>query len=1380
MIYHVPDTSLPDIEFARIRPYGQPASRSNAFEELASILITQGVVEWPDGTRFERFGNPDGGREGRGVLPNGDVWAWQAKYLFTFDASAASQVGESVSRVLEREPKLRRYFVALPIDLPAGDTAKKGSAHTRWVKKAEEWTTEAAAQGMEVEFVFVGAHELLTALTEPRHAGRARYWFGAEILTPQWQSRQLEQSLAKAGRRYTPELHIDVDPVQAVLAAVRDEQYRAHWRQILVELREARRGLWRAPKDNADAFGTTVSECIDALDLADAALVTMISAAASMGPLPVIDDAINEAASKMGVVEDLLYQHSLRDGRNFIDDAASLFSKIRQSSKALDRAEQLAASASTRAARDKVLLVTGRAGTGKTHLLCDIAARRTRENSPTVFVFGQDFDTGTLLPQLSNLTQLGASLESILSVLDAAAEAAGQMGLLLLDALNESEKPERWRDDLKVLVTAVKHHPNVAIVATCRTEFVPAVVGDLALPTVEHHGFTEATEAAVRRFTESYGLEPPTFPVLNPEFSNPLYLKLICEALATLGVNRFSFGMAGLETVCDAFLEAVNRRLSEASHCDYDEQENLVRRTVRALAALSLDPMDRTEVQRLTGELLPGRTWSRSLMRGLLTEGVLLELGDGRLVFGYQRLGDVAHATALADKSVEEVKEWLRLLGDHAWRQQGTLGALAVIMPERHGVEIIDLAIDEENRVSYDVIDGFLESLSLRSPESVSTRTIEITRQLLDDTTRSDQLWDRLFRIACLPAHPLNMDWVHAHLITQDVADRDQGWSNRIVGALNHESAIAHLIRWSWPEDLADRPTPPDDVAALAVKLFGWLLTTTDLAVRDHATKAIASLGESAPEGFAAAMASFKGTNDPYVVERIAGAACAVALRTESAEVVKRIADGLSQLLGGEMPPHLLIRDFARRVYSAARAQGWDGPSGEPPYGAAWPIETRSYEEIKTLVGGPGGDFSSIWYSLSGWGDLSRYVLEHALRDVVCDDNKALKQLAERAIFDRVLELGWTTERFGQIDGRRSRLDNHKVERIGKKYQWIGFYEVLGRIADHHAVKPRWTEGEGLAYNYPEQLIWRDIDPTALARKPEPSRALVWFAPREAQFAEDAAESYPDTMSGVPDPLDMIAVTDSDGVPWLMLERNSTWNEPMPPEIAAVRRGHRTIWMQTRGYLVPSEQAVELGKWSKGKNWFGRWMPEAPDVHNVLLAAHPDGFGWDAADGSVDWFNGRGKKKPADLQLCAARYAGTGGSRDSSAAEETRGYVPSRPLAAALGLRSCGEFLWRDESGLAVQDPSVSAGGPGALALRRDLVISLAKSGLSLFWTVLVGSELVGEDMPEDDYRWVSASASYVLEGTQIRNMHVLANQFSPGSKVEKNLVWEVRMTDPD
>jgi hypothetical protein len=78
------------------------------------------------------------------------VWAWQAKYLFEFDSSAAAQVTSSVRRVLDREPSLKRYFVTLPLDLPAGDTEKRESAYTRWTGKVSEWEAAARNKGLEV------------------------------------------------------------------------------------------------------------------------------------------------------------------------------------------------------------------------------------------------------------------------------------------------------------------------------------------------------------------------------------------------------------------------------------------------------------------------------------------------------------------------------------------------------------------------------------------------------------------------------------------------------------------------------------------------------------------------------------------------------------------------------------------------------------------------------------------------------------------------------------------------------------------------------------------------------------------------------------------------------------------------------------------------------------------------------------------------------------------------------------------------------------------------------------------------------------------------------------------------------------------------------
>jgi hypothetical protein len=413
-----------------------------------------------------------------------------------------------------------------------------------------------------------------------------------------------------------------------------------------------------------------------------------------------------------------------------------------------------------------------------------------------------------------------------------------------------------------------------------------------------------------------------------------LYLKLTCEALHTLGAARFRFGVAGLTTVTSAFIEAVNQRLSEAGRCDYDKRSDLAGTCVRQLAELGRSPWDRGDVQRITDMLLPGREWSRSLLKGLITEGILIELHNGRVAFGYQRLGDIARASVIAETGPDAIREWLKGLGDEAWTERGVLRALAVIVPERHRAEIIDLDADPDGAVSDTVIDSFIESLPLRSPESVTPRAVALVENLLAMDYQVREVWECLVRIACVPGHPLNAEFLHGYLAAFGLADRDQAWSVWLTGATEAggDPAVRRLIDWAWPADLASRPTVPDDVAVLAVQLLGWLLTTTDRRVRDRATKAIVSIGERAPAGFAQALARFRGVNDPYIIERLTAAACGVVLRNANAETSALIADAVETLTGDDWPVHLLIRDYARRVFAAADARGWHGPQRNPPW----------------------------------------------------------------------------------------------------------------------------------------------------------------------------------------------------------------------------------------------------------------------------------------------------------------------------------------------------------------------------------------------------------------------------------------------------------------
>ena len=94
-------------------------------------------------------------------------------------------------------------------------------------------------------------------------------------------------------------------------------------------------------------------------------------------------------------------------------------------------------------------------------------------------------------------------------------------------------------------------------------------------------------------------------------------------------------------------------------------------------------------------------------------------------------------------------------------------------------------------------------------------------------------------------------------------------------------------------------------------------------------------------------------------------------------------------------------------------------------------------------------------------------------------------RLIQRYVLWRVFDMGWTTERFGEFDrsvaARSYGREASKPERIGKKYQWIAYHEILAYIADHYQYRERFREDEGdQAYEGPWQEYLRDIDLSCL------------------------------------------------------------------------------------------------------------------------------------------------------------------------------------------------------------------------------------------------------------------------------------------------------------
>lgn len=206
--------ALPDIDFRNVRPH--EGSRDAGFEELCAQLAS--LDPHPPKSEFVRKGRGgDAGVECLIRLKNGDERGWQAKYLFSWDASLASQLDESINTALAKHPRLTEYIVCIPFDLSDSRVANRQTARQRWDEWKRNWESKAAADSRKLSISLWDKSALSRRLSTDAaaYAGRLFYWFGDKALTQAWFEQEFRKARDTLGSRYTPETNIEL-PVRGI------------------------------------------------------------------------------------------------------------------------------------------------------------------------------------------------------------------------------------------------------------------------------------------------------------------------------------------------------------------------------------------------------------------------------------------------------------------------------------------------------------------------------------------------------------------------------------------------------------------------------------------------------------------------------------------------------------------------------------------------------------------------------------------------------------------------------------------------------------------------------------------------------------------------------------------------------------------------------------------------------------------------------------------------------------------------------------------------------------------------------------------------------------------------------------------------------------
>ncbi|MDZ4860013.1 MAG: hypothetical protein SGI88_13625 [Candidatus Hydrogenedentes bacterium] len=378
-------------------------SQADGFQALCVQLAE---AETPIRKDFNPKGSPDAGVECLTIFEDDSEWGWQSKFFDTLGSAQWSQIDESVKTALEKHPRLVKYLVCVPLNRSDPRIKGRKSAQEKWDDHVRKWKNWAAQLNMDVKFVWWGEHELLERLSQTKHIGRVFFWFGKRGFDLEWFDQRLREAIKVAGPRYTPEVHVTLPIAGQFEAFGRTEIFFNAIKARIKDIRsEIRRLKYIAEKPLNELVDSQISTFWDQAN----ALLPYFSLIAPVptGPLHFTEllCALEAAIQSCSLLQSELFNREMeysheKETRERGFHYANPYSERRYSIMSFlaileDVREQIRYSVSL--AEANVLIVTGRAGTGKTHLLCDLTTNRLKAGMPTLILLGQWFQGQTTL-----------------------------------------------------------------------------------------------------------------------------------------------------------------------------------------------------------------------------------------------------------------------------------------------------------------------------------------------------------------------------------------------------------------------------------------------------------------------------------------------------------------------------------------------------------------------------------------------------------------------------------------------------------------------------------------------------------------------------------------------------------------------------------------------------------------------------------------------------------------------------------------------------------------------------------------------------------------------------------------------------------------------
>lgn len=1459
-----------------------------AFENMSYFLFCA-EMDCPLG--LFRYKN-QAGIETEPVEKSGKSYGFQAKYYSTPISQNKNDIISSISTAKAKNNQLIIIFLYLNQELSEGKKDKKPQYQI---------DIEQSAQSVGVEIEWRVPSFIEYQLAKLNNKWILDIFFGNNGLSPDFFDLQIEKETNNLGPRFNNELNFELPIAQLFDNLSHNEIfYRKLIKAIDKWLTEK---SYRKLKDNKHLseiekdLDSLKNELIEWVKHYQYSFDNAISLSSFLNKLhkldQIVDDKKNELYSQndwktsSNVFEKELSR--LSEIKNVNDDFLNEFGKLK-----------------INLANNPTLIIQGEAGCGKSHLLGDIATQRKNQSLPTILLLGTTFNnTNTIEKNILNKLDLSCSFQDFLTNLNNIGLQINSRVLILIDAINEGAGADLWKSQIAGFISEIAKYPAIGLVLTIRSTYFNDIIpshfkSSSKITIVTHTGFKGNEYEALKLFCEHYGLKLPNFPILNPEYSNPLFLYLICEAVKGMPDKSFPKGFNGINKTYNLYKEVLNRKFEEKRH-EYKHREIVslaIEKFASTLFNTEYGQLECKEVVSLFDKEFP---LFPHLLSDLIEECVLIkmryeysETPKDLISFSYQKLGDYFISEELLKpyKSAEELKsafendpKFHKITNEYQWSYRGVVDAFSVLLPERYNLELFELIdfffdknADKQHQeyYQYNTYQRFItilsDSLKWRELNNIDNEKITEWLNKHNKYIRYNEWLYTLTELSAIPSHPFNSDRLHRILVHCSMPERDGFWQQYILwynGYDDYDVAfpLRRLIDWAWSPNISYNTDA--ETVRLVAQTLSWVLSSTNIPLRDQTTKALVNLLEQQPEALISILKTFEKVDDLYILERLYAVAYGCILRTEKNESIKMITQYVYDTIfkDGRPPVHILLRDYARNAVEYAIYKNVeldiDVNLIRPPYNTKMPVLPTTGDEVKQYkldYDSPdfkqkyGLEHNAVYSSvIAGIADFGHYIVESSVDHfasfsfreddeyksflktlkknprefirVLYDCNQKIKDFLKKTdyqkqigldysvaqqtyldnlqnikstilaqltkllnkeqtdyftntiipyfdrklniehfnawsirywIVKRVFELGYNRCLHGEHDSSvrnyngYSRHEN-EIERIGKKYQWIAFYEILATLADNYKLKDVW--GANSKYEFYKgtwQNYLRNIDPAYITKNKDENEDKAVKMPKEWWEDEGYIQwNYPDdewvqTTEDLIPPENIIQKQDTQGNEWLRLQYYITWREPKKIGKDKYEGRRKEIWYMVQAYLVRKTDKKKIINHLTKQNFFGRWMPESRDDSSSLFnrekfwsPAYIDAYKKDKSIWS--------KIENTSYKVIVANESAKGLIESDKSGANQLYNIPCRFIFEGMKLQYApvdGDL--RNTNNEIVVTNSKST---GVLIKKKDIIQFLDDNDLDIIWTVLGEKFSYIDSRDEESYFKVPCGVYYFENG---------------------------------